>query len=1033
LTCRVCGAVNEDATLVCTECNASFVTTGSSWLVGLPGLHAGTTFSISADGLQVGRIPGQNDLVIADPEISRQHAKLVLADVGVKLTDTSANGTFVNDRRVSKAVLQPGDRVRFGLNSDNTFVLQATPLAAAVGRVGNTELAIAAVARPPSTLIMSQHEEGIPIRRLQLILDQYTVRDISLDKPHVDFGRDGAPGRILVDHTSVSSRHAEITLTRASAVLRDLRSKNGTFVNGERVEERVLHEGDLIQLGACDSHVFLYRDSVRRPIRLRDIEFNRPLVTIGRAAENDIRLEHPTVSTRHAQILKLPEGFELIDLGSTNGTFVNGQPIDRQVLRPGNRVSLGAVQFVFDGQGMEQQSDGSRIRISCRSLRVEARDFNTGMPIRLLDDISLAIEPCEFVGLLGPSGAGKSTLMDAMNGSRPAQQGQVLLNAADLYNEFASLRSAIGYVPQEDILHRQLTVKECLYYAARLRLPDDFGETDIWERVHETMRVLELSERADLVIAQLSGGQRKRVSLGIELLSKPALLFVDEPTAGQDPRTEMKMMQLFREIANRGSTVVINTHLLGSFRLLDKVAVLVRGKLAFFGRSEEMLPYFAAHRPHEIFDKLQEKQPEVWAAQYQQSDIYKECVSDVTVGNDSVKRCSIQAKLDKPPKRSSWRQFMTLLRRQFTLKFKEKSTLAALLLPPVAIAALMALLKQGPNEPKILFMMVVVALWFGCSGSVREIVDELPMYKRERQRDLKLVSYIGSKLVYVTSVAAVQATALIAVLTLMGAINGHMPGAYLLTWVMTIEGALIGLVISAVCSTPEKALYAFPLTMIPQLLLAGLLIPAATITPFYPVQSAGGQVVAIQELPKTPAMIKTLAYGVSPLMVSRWGLEGLSDLYVHDREQGTALRKGYSYQLLSAVAITLHQDDSADARAELEGTLASGGLPTMPKRQGSSTLGGYLAILDIFALVFVTAIAVALKRKESHGAWSEASKSFHVRKPGRFATTISLLVGCCFSGMRAGGSEPKPGRGSTSNKMNTAVRALENSNVEGRS
>src|ERR1019366_4026708 len=290
-----------------------------------------------------------------------------------------------------------------------------------------------------------------------------------------------------------------------------------------------------------------------------------------------------------------------------------------------------------------------------------------------------------------------------------------------------------------------------------------------------------------------------------------------------------------------------------------------------------------------------------------------------------------------------------------------------------------------------------------------------------------------TKLIYVGFVAAAQALLLIIVLRLMGAIETHLLEAYLLTWVMTMEGALIGLVISAVCSTAENALYAFPLTMIPQLLLAGLLIPAATITPFYPVQSAGGQVVAIQELPKTPAMTKTLAYGVSPLMVSRWGLEGLSDLYVHDREQGTALRKAYSYQLLSAVAITLHQDDSADARAELEGTLASGGLPAMPKQQGSSTLGGYLSILGIFALVFVTAIAVALKRKESHGAWSDASKSFHVRKLGRFAATISLLVGCCFSGMRAGVSEPKPDRGSTSNKMNTAVRALANSSVEGRS
>ena len=1005
-SCTVCGAQNQLPENICAKCGRSPAPAAEYSLVGLPGPHAGSRLSIPAAGLHAGRIPEQNELVINDPEISRQHAKLMVTNVGVKLTDSSANGTFVNENRITEVILKPGDRVRFGLKAQNTFVLQALATRAvsaatsaapsAPGAAASSSAAPEAAAplpavppatskpaisnktvfaravpvatvKPANTVILSAHEENAHQRRLQLILDQYAVQEIPLQGPRVEFGRDDAPDNIRVDHISVSLRHAEISLTPAGAIIRDLQSKNGTFVNGQPIQEQALQEGDLIQLGACDSHLFLYRESGRRPLILRDIELNRPVVTIGREAGNDIRIEHPTVSTRHAQVSKVSGGFELSDLGSTNGTFVNGRKITRQVLKPGNRISLGAAQFVFDGQRMEQRSDGSRVRISCRSLRVEVKDFKTGMPLRLLDDVSLAIEPCEFVGLLGPSGAGKSTLMDAMNGSRPAQRGQVLLNSANLYNEFASLRSAIGYVPQEDILHRQLTVKECLYYAARLRLPDDYAETDIWERVHETIQVLELTERAYLPIVQLSGGQRKRVSLGIELLSKPALLFVDEPTAGQDPRTEMKMMQLFREIANRGSTVVINTHLLGSFSLLDKVAVLVRGKLAYFGQSQEMLPYFKATRPNEIFEKLQGQTPEEWAAQYQQSGTFHELASESSRVSDGSLAGSASAQQAEPPRRSTSRQLITLLKRQFTLKFKEKSTFAALLLPPVAIAALMALLNQGPNEPKTLFMLVVVALWFGCSGSVREIVDELPVYKRERQRDLKLASYIGSKLIYVGFVAAAQALLLMTVLRLMGAIEGHLPEAFLLTWVMTMEGALIGLVISAVCSTAEKALYAFPLTMIPQFLLAGLLIPAATITPFYPVQSAGGQVVAIQELPKTPAMIKTLAYGVSPLMVSRWGLEGLSDLYVHDRVQGTVLRKGYGYQLLSAVAITLHQDDSADARAEIVETLASGGDLTMLARQGSSTLGGYLGILGAFALVFTAAITVALKRKESHG------------------------------------------------------------------
>jgi len=969
-SCPTCGAQNQTNESICVDCRRKFNSAGGFSLVGLPGPYAGSRFPISGAGLQIGRIPAQNDLVIPDPEISRNHAKLWLAGDSVKIVDSSANGTFVNECRVTEACLNPGDRIRFGLKSTNTFVLQTAPQAipssppeaiGAIGRSGQTVFA-AAAARSAGTVVMSTAEAEAPRRWLQLILDQYAVRDISLDGPRIEFGRDEAPDRVVIRHGSISSKQAEIDLTSASALLRDLNSMNGTFVNGDRIQERILQEGDLIQFGACESQLFLYRESGRRPLLLRDIELDRPLVSIGRDSDNDIRIEHPTVSAHHAQIRKLVDGFELHDLGSTNGTFVNGQRLTRQVLHRGDRVSFGAAQFVFDGERMEQQSDGSHIRISCFSLTVEANDLSTHKPIRLLDNISIAIDPGEFVGLLGPSGAGKSTLMDAMNGSRPAQHGMVLLNSADLYREYASLRSAIGYVPQEDVLHRQLTVTECLYYAARLRLPDDFTEIEILERVNETIKILELTERADLPVALLSGGQRKRVSLGIELLSKPAILFADEPTAGQDPRTEIKMMQLFREIANRGATVVINTHLLGSFSLLDKVAVLVRGKLAYFGGSQEMLPYFNAARPNEIFDKLQERTPEEWASMYRESDIVHGLLDGAPAVADADSRRSTSTA--KPTKRSSWRQLATLVRRQFTLKFKEKSTVAALLLPPVLIALLMGLLKHGPNEPKTLFMIVVVALWFGCSSSVREIVDELPILRRERQRDLKLRSYLGSKLVYLALISGGQAGLLVVTLRFMDAIQGHLFQAWLLGWILTLNGALIGLVISALCSTAEKALYIFPLTMIPQLLLAGLLIPTATIAPFTPVLSPTGQLLAVQDFPKSRTMDSVLANGISPLMVSRWGLEGLSDLYLHDSNEGNSVREPYTYELLSTVSITLHPNDSADAREELERALVAnhnGGVWAPDPQTGA--FWEYGAILSCFALLFVGAVGAALKKK----------------------------------------------------------------------
>jgi ABC-type multidrug transport system ATPase subunit/pSer/pThr/pTyr-binding forkhead associated (FHA) protein len=974
LNCLSCGADNQRSTGSCVSCGFILHPTPGFDLVGLPGIHAGLRFSITEAGLRIGRIPVQNELVISEPEISRNHAKLWIVDNSVSLSDSSANGTFVNERQVKEAVLKPGDRIRFGLKSTNTFVLQsvsrvteaeARPRIAAGQSSSDTLFAQAVAVRPANTLIMPQYETDAPRRRFQLILDQYAVRDILIDGPRLEFGRDPALGTVVIDHSSISSRHAEVIVKEMGVVLSDLASKNGTFVNGKRVDEWALQEGDLVQFGACESQLFLYRESGRRPLALHDVELDLPLISVGRDGDNGIHIDHPTVSTHHAEIRRESNGFELLDLGSTNGTFVNGQRITRQMLRRGDRINFGAAQFVFDGERMEQQSDGSQVRISCLSLSVEANDLSTRKTIRLLDDISFVIDPGEFVGLLGPSGAGKSTLMDAMNGSRPAQYGQVLLNSSDLYTEFASLRSAIGYVPQEDILHRQLSVKECLYYAARLRLPDDFTRSEIWDRVNATIKGLELTERADLTIAQLSGGQRKRVSLGIELLSKPALLFADEPTAGQDPRTEMKMMQLFREIANNGSTVVINTHLLSSVSLLDKVAVLVRGKLAYFGPSQDMLPYFNAVRPHEIFDKLQERTPDEWSDKYRQSEFAREY--SVVGTHASVAATKTAGDPFKSAKKSRWRQLATLLRRQFSLKFKAISTLAALLLPPVAIAVLMGLLKHGPNEPKMLFMIVVVTLWFGCSSAVREIVDELPVYRRERQRDLKLVSYIGSKLVYLTTVSGAQAGIFILALHFMGALEGHLFKAWFLSWILTLDGALIGLVISAICTTAEKALYVFPLTMIPQLLLAGLLIPTSIITPFTPLLSPTGQVLGVQDFPKTQAMGSRLANFVSPLMVSRWGLEGLSDLYIHDRAQSGALRESYSYELLSTVSISLHPNDSTEARAELDRAEA-GDSESGSWTEKSSTFGEYMTILSCFGALFIIVVTVAMLRKERHGS-----------------------------------------------------------------
>jgi ABC-type multidrug transport system ATPase subunit/pSer/pThr/pTyr-binding forkhead associated (FHA) protein len=951
----------------------------AGYLVAQSGPLEGRRFPIFTAGLRVGRHPAQNDLVLEDAETSRQHARLSVDGQGrVVLENSSVNGTYVNDARTDHALLQPGDHIQFGINAASVFVYE--PLR---GREGASpgpplppqpKLPVKQVPPPPAEVpeasspepfrtVRIQPGEGSappPDARLQLVLDQYAVEDIPLILPHIELGSVAGPGRIRIQHPSVAAQHAELTFTKEGyALLRDRGTQTGTFVNGERIKERLLTEGDLIRLGTCDTHLLLYREARRRPMVIKDIELNRPVVTVGRDPSNNVHLNHPTVSQFHAEIHKRGEIFELVDKDSTNGTFVNGARVKKQVLKARDRISLGAFQLIFDGSSIAHQSDGTHVRLYAYELRRTIPN-----PTRvLLDRISLAIEPREFVGLLGPSGAGKTTLMHALNGSQPAESGAVLLNSWNLYEDYAGLRATMGYLPQEDVLHRSLTVKQCLYYSAKLRLPDDFGEKEIWDRVNEVIKVLDLEERAELVIDRLSGGQRKRVSLGIELLNKPSLLFMDEPTAGQDPRTEMKMMQLFREIANRGSTIVATTHLLGSFSLLDKVGVLVQGRLAYYGPSQDMLAYFRTSHPAEVFDRLGEKPPDVWAKEFRTSSIFKEFVvkplGDQT--KESSRPAGRSAGAMPAERKPSLRQLQTLLARQLTLRLSDWMNVVWMLAPPLVIAALIVLMKETPNEPKLLFMVVFSALWFGCSASVREIVDEQLIYKRERERNLPIPYYLASKLIYLSGLALVQSGIFIGWMTIWGAQENHFLGAWAIMWLLTLEGALIGLVISALSPKPDTALFIFPLALIPQLLLAGLFLPVQQPEHLYvfPKDKQDHEVLAPNKAILPQGMRSVLRNGASPLMVGRWGLEALADLYVHDY-------KKYSFLILGAVTITLHDHDEFSQADKYipEYNKSDEHTVSISASDSETALPAYLSVLGLFAVVMIGATAVALKLKD---------------------------------------------------------------------
>jgi len=476
------------------------------------------------------------------------------------------------------------------------------------------------------------------------------TRRIALYRDVTRLGRD-PDGEVVIDADAavVSRRHAEIRKSGDQFTITDLKSFNGTLVNNQRITDTVpLFDRDEIQLGAGGPQLRLtdpahpapahrvmqpgapppsqqnipsafgqiaamaQRQTIvsttgslqppapqsgSQPQLLAQLSFEtKPQLSVGRAADNDLHLDGLQISNHHARIARTNGNVTIEDAGSTNGVYVNGERISgRRPVTLSDVIQIGPFVLQADAaRGVAVYDTRSKTRIDCINITKAVKNRSGGGTIKLLDDVGLTIQPNEFVGLLGPSGAGKSTLMDALNGMRPASSGYVLVNNLDLYRHLDSLKQSIGYVPQDDIIHRELTVYRTLYYVARLRLSRDVSRREIDQIVNEVMDVTGLSERRDVAISQLSGGQRKRVSIAVELITKPSVIFLDEPTSGLDPATEEKIMKLFRQIAESGRTVILTTHAMENVKLFDKIVVLMRGKLVFYGAPQEALAHVKA-------------------------------------------------------------------------------------------------------------------------------------------------------------------------------------------------------------------------------------------------------------------------------------------------------------------------------------------------------------------------------------------------------------------------------------------------------
>ncbi|WP_407719912.1 ABC transporter ATP-binding protein/permease [Rhodococcus opacus] len=469
--------------------------------------------------------------------------------------------------------------------------------------------------------------------------------------------------------------------------------------------------------------------------------------------------------------------------------------------------------------------------------RVDAVDVSRQAGARrILQELSLSVEPGELVAIAGGSGAGKSTLLEILAGLQPPSAGQVRHDGV-VRGARVSADSRIGYVPQDDIIHLEMPLRRTLRYAARLRLPAGTSAAEADRIVEETMQDLDLADRAEVPVRALSGGQRKRASIAVELLTRPHLFFLDEPTSGLDPSTAADVMRLLRRLSRRGVTVVLTTHEPAGIDRCDRVVFLARdGHLAFTGSPTEARRYFGVEDLAEVYDRLaREHTPQIWAERFADSA----GTSEAPPGSALPSVPPIAATRSDLNRTGMVRQWWLLTRRNVDVLLRNRLTLTVLLGSPVLVTAMMAtLFQRGAFDPRsaadlgpaqIVFWIAFAGFFFGLTYGLLQIVGEMAVFRQERLAGLSVGAYVASKVTALLPVLAGVSALLLGVLRALGrlpAVGWDVSAFLFVTIVIEATSALaLGLLASAAVSNAAQAALALPMLCFPQVLFGGAIVP----------------------------------------------------------------------------------------------------------------------------------------------------------------------------------------------------------------
>ena len=707
-------------------------------------------------------------------------------------------------------------------------------------------------------------------------------------------GRDPASD-IAVNDPRVSWAHAVLRVEGANWVLQDLGSSNGTFLGPDRTQRVEIARPCEVRLGSQDdgpvvgfepqsateapavprppasnandgvqagspglasvprAHPTPMAPSVipasgRSVTRLFASVVDRPTSTthlgsqpdmtlkIGRSPDNNLVLDDLEVSRHHAELRRRIDGtYEIADAGSSNGTYVNGRRITSQVLTESDIIGIGHSTFRLRGSELSQFVDQGAITFTARDLVVTVN----GGKKTLMDHMSLSIPEKCLVGVLGPSGAGKSTLLGSLTGMRPADSGTVLYDGRDLYANYDELRYRIGLVPQENILHTQLTARRALQYAAELRFSTDTTAQERDARIDEVMAELGLSKHADTRADRLSGGQLKRVNVAQELLTKPSLLFLDEPTSGLDPGLDKSVMHQMRDLAHDGRTIIVVTHSVANISVCDRLLFLVPGgKAGYFGPPGEGLQYFGVQDWADVFQAVDAHPERDWAAEFRASPYFAQYVA-----TDDVPATEAGPSAPAGRRRGWLGQLMTLTRRYAQVIATDRGFLIMMAVLPIVLGLLIHFVPAAHGlsgypgtrltAQELLQLLITSACLAGTAASFREIVKERPIYIRERAAGLSAFGYLLSKLLILGAVSILQAFVIVLIglagraLPPTGSVLHHLPLIEILIAVglLALSSMCLGLMVSALVNTSDKAVPFLVMLVVGQIVLSGGVVP----------------------------------------------------------------------------------------------------------------------------------------------------------------------------------------------------------------